>query len=82
MIRTQVQLKESQSARLRQLAAREGISFSEAVRRALEAGLGQARAASPEQARQRAMEVAGRFRSGASDVAARHDEYLARAYRS
>lgn len=35
----------------------------------------------PDEQRQRAIEVAGMFASGLQDVARRHDDYLAEAYR-
>lgn len=80
-IRAQVQFTEAQSELLRQIAARDGVSFSEVVRRAVDAGLRDARTASIAELRRRAVEAAGRFRSDLDDVAERHDDYLAQAYR-
>ncbi len=80
MVRTQVQLTDAQAARLRALAAHEGISIAEVVRRLVdEAGL-PATGASRDERRQRAIDAIGRFASGRSDVSSRHDTHLAEAY--
>jgi Arc/MetJ-type ribon-helix-helix transcriptional regulator len=79
MVRTQVQFTEEQLEALRERAAREQVSVSELVRRAVEAWVGSE--PSPSERRRRALEAAGRFASGDRDVARRHDDYLARAYR-
>ena len=81
MVRTQIQLTEDQAARLRELAAREGLSLAELIRRSVDQYLGAARAPLPDERRQRAMEVAGRFASGTADTSERHDEVLAESYR-
>lgn len=78
MVRTQVQFTEEQIEALRALAAREAVSVSELVRRAVEAWV--ATEASSSETRQRAIDVAGQFRSGRTDVARHHDEHLAEAF--
>lgn len=78
MVRTQVQFTEEQLEALRARAAREEVSVSELVRRAVEAWL--ATEASWSETKQRAMDVAGRFRSGRDDVARDHDDHLAEAF--
>lgn len=80
MIRTQVQFTEEQLAALRGRAAREEVSVSEIVRRAVEAWV--AGEASPAETKRRAREVAGQFRSGRGDVALRHDDHLTGAFRT
>ncbi len=80
MIRTQVQFTEEQLAALRGRAAREEVSVSEIVRRAVEAWV--AGEASPAETTRRAREVAGQFRSGRGDVARRHDDHLTGAFRA
>ncbi len=81
MQRTQVQLTAAQIESLRVVASRENVSMSEVVRRAVDA-LAQAGAApSVVELRQRALDASGRFSSGSTDVARRHDDYLSEAYR-
>lgn len=80
MIRTQIQLSEQQYARLRELAHRHHISVAELVRRGVDKLLDDGPA--PDRGlRQRAMQLAGAFHAPEKDVAAKHDEYLATAYR-
>mgnify|MGYP001562315022 CR=1 FL=1 len=80
MIRTQVQLSEAQVRRLREYAARQGISLAEAIRQAVETLPMGAPGASIEDRRARALAAAGRFHSGRKDLSSRHDEHLAEAY--
>jgi len=81
MIRTQIQLTEEQSERLREAARRSGLSAAELIRRSVDRFLEQG-AGAPVGAATRlsALEVSGRFHSGLSDVASRHDDYLDEAY--
>ena len=81
MVRTQVQLTEEQLQALRHRAARQNVSIAELVRRAVEAFVRSDLGPTHEDRRRRALQVAGRFRSGTRDVAKRHDKYLAEAYR-
>ena len=80
MIRTQVQLTEQQLLRLRELAGERGLSISELVRNGVDHILGHAERAEHGDRAQRAVAAAGRFHSGHTDVARRHDAYLATAY--
>lgn len=80
MVRTQVQLEEAQYRSLKELAARQNTSVAEIIRRAVDQFLEGKGAISDEERRRRALAVAGRFRSGRSDVSERHDDYLAEAY--
>lgn len=80
MVRTQVQFTEEQIEALRARAAREDVSVSELVRRAVEAWV--ATETSWKEKKRRAREIAGRFRSGRADVSRRHDEHLAEAFGS
>jgi len=80
MIRTQVQFTEDQIEALRERAAREEVSVAELVRRAVGAWV--ATETSSKERRRRALEVAGRYRSGRGDVSRRHDEHLAEAFGS
>ncbi len=82
MVRTQIQLTEEQSRRAAESAKRSGISVAEVIRRSLDMYLEQEPSRTAGVAtRQAAIQVAGMFHSGRSDIAARHDDYLTEAYR-
>ena len=76
MVRTQIQLTENQIDSLRRLSATSGRSIADLIREAVER-LCKQDATDLEQRTKRALGVAGRFSSGASDVSAHHDDYLA-----
>jgi predicted DNA-binding protein len=76
MVRTQIQLTEEQSIRLKAAAARRGVSMAELIRQGVDAILSQSDERSPEEIFRRAAQAAGRHRSGKRDVASRHDDYL------
>jgi hypothetical protein len=57
------------------------VSVAELVRRAVDAYVAAEIAPSIEERRRRALEAAGRFGSGKTDIGNRHDDYLAEAYR-
>jgi len=76
MVRTQVQLTEEQAKRLKEAAARRGVSMAELVREGVEILLGQGGGKSSSELRRRAKLAAGRHRSGLHDVATSHDRYL------
>ncbi len=76
MIRTQIQLTESQAERLKRLAAREGVSMAELIRNGVEDLLTARLPVEREALRQRALAAIGRFRSGAEDLGSAHDRYF------
>ena len=80
MVRTQIQLSEEQSRRLRASDARQGISVAELIRRGVDAVLDRESARSGEELARKAIQAAGRFHSSHSDVSRRHDDYLSEAY--
>ena len=81
MIRTQIQLTEEQSRRLRDAAHRSGLSAAEIIRRSVDRFLEQEAGTSGASAsRLSALEVSGMFCSGLTDVSMRHDDYLDEAY--
>ena len=80
MVRTQVQLTESQARTLRRIARREGVSMSEMVRRAVDQVVVSERMGNRDEIKKRAIAAIGRGHSGIGDLSARHDEYLARSY--
>jgi len=80
MVKTQVQLPEEDLASLRRLAAEEGVSVSELVRRGVKQVLDSRFRPSRDEVWDRALAAFGMFRSDASDVSVRHDDYLAGIY--
>ena len=81
MVRTQIQLAESQVALLKKLAALHHTSMAELIRRAIDRFAASPEAGAIAERKQRAVAAAGRFRSGQADVSARHDDYLAEAFK-
>lgn len=79
MIRTQIQLTEEQARRVQQLAADKGVSMAQVIREAVEQYTTQGTASREERVK-RALEAAGRFRSGLQDLSIEHDKYLAEAF--
>lgn len=81
MVRTQIQLTERQARELKKMAAREGVSMAEVVRKAVDAKLRGGVSDIPWKERvRRATAVMGKFHSGLKDVSRRHDRYLAEAF--
>lgn len=76
MVRTIVQLPDAQAAALERAARRRGVSRAAVVREALDRLLGP-EISDEDAALRRALAAAGSFASGVSDLAERHDEYLA-----
>jgi len=76
MVRTQIQLTEDQAARMKSAALKRGVSMAELIRQAIEMLLARGVEKSDEDLRRRAIEAAGRFHSGRSNVARDHDGYL------
>jgi predicted DNA-binding protein len=81
MIRTQIQLTEEQADRLKRLASIKGVSVAELIRQGVDVLLRSTVNISPEEQRQRAIAVAGRFHSGQSDLSTNHDNNLAEIYK-
>jgi hypothetical protein len=80
MVRTQIQLTEEQAAALKRVAAQENVSVAEIIRRSIDATLRSSPCPSQEERWRRAVSVSGLFHSGHTDIAERHDDYLAEAY--
>jgi hypothetical protein len=79
LIRRQILLTERQARLLKTLAAREGTSMAELIRRAVDRMLDAEGIADPEEVKQRALSAFGRFSDTATDVARNHDKYIAEA---
>jgi Ribbon-helix-helix protein, copG family len=83
MIRTQIQLTETESEALREASRRTGLSIAELIRQSVDRYLDEVGPAGRENAgRLSALQVAGRFHSEVTDVSLRHDDYLDEAYLS
>lgn len=80
MIRTQIQLTEEQAERLKDLAHERGVSVSALVREAVDGLVREPRRPTKRELRMRALEVAGKYSSGRTDIAEHHDRYLAEIY--
>lgn len=78
MVRTQIQLTEEQARALHRKASERETSVAQLIREAIDASLA---AEDTADARQRALQAVGRYRSGRSDVGAEHDRYLAEDFR-
>lgn len=81
MIRTQIQLQEDQMNALKKIAAEKQISLAELIRKAVDTVIKSGAVPDYEERRKRAIDIAGKFSSGNTDIALRHDEYLAKTYK-
>jgi hypothetical protein len=80
MVRTQIQLTEEQARKVKKIAASRGIAMAEVIRDAVEEAIRSNAGTLSEERRTRALEIAGKFRSGKKDVSKKHDAYLAEAW--
>ncbi len=80
MVRTQIQLTEEQADALKKLALSRHLSIAELIRQAVDNMIRTGALIDIEERRKRAIEVAGRFRSGKRNIAREHDKYLAEAF--
>jgi len=81
MVRTQIQLTETQVYGLKKIAAARRLSVAEVIRQSVNAVLKASNIVDAEEQRKAAAEIVGRFASGKSDVSSNHDSYLAEAFR-
>jgi Arc/MetJ-type ribon-helix-helix transcriptional regulator len=81
MVRTQIQLPEEQVTFLKNISAARHESMAQIVRQAIDLLYKSTQEQDSEQRRKQAMLAAGRFRSGANDLASAHDSHLADIYR-
>jgi hypothetical protein len=77
MLRTQIQLTEDQARALKALAAQKGVSMPELIRQAVERIIDES---DDRERRRRALELLGKYRDPATDVARNHDRYLDEIY--
>jgi predicted DNA-binding protein len=76
MVRTQIQLTEEQSRKLKRLASRNGVSVAEIVRRSVDTILATEDMPDEDEIKARARSVFGTGQDSRSDVSERHDDYL------
>lgn len=81
MVRTQVQLTEEEARELRRLAAERSTSAAALIRDGIDLLLRTRHRPSQAEVRRRAIEAAGRYRSGVKDLGSHHDDYFAEASR-
>lgn len=78
MIRTQIQLTEEQARALKELAAAEGRSMADLIRESVDSYVASKPAVrSAGSVKDRALAIAGKYRSGLKDLSKDHDRYLA-----
>ena len=78
LVRTQIQLREEQYEGIRRLAHRRRISFSEAIRRLVDAAMSGDGRLEGRSGAAALLALSGIGRSGIKDLARRHDEYFER----
>ena len=80
MVRTQIQLTEEQTVQLRLLAAHEGLSVAEIIRRSVDLYLRSRPFVDLDERKRNALSIAGKYSSGLTDISENHDAYLAETY--
>jgi hypothetical protein len=80
MVRTQIQLTQTQARTVKKVAMIERTSVAEIIRRAVENMIQTNPQVSSQERVRRAVEIVGKFRSGKRNVSRKHDEYLAEVY--
>ena len=80
MVRTQIQLTETQARTIKKIARDQGTSIAEIIRRAVENVVQASPRVSSQERVRRAVEIVGKFRSGKRNVSQKHDKYVAEAY--
>ena len=81
MVRTQIQLTEDQARKLKEMASERGVSVAELVREGVSDLIKDSGRVDATERINRAMQIAGKFRSRKSDISNKHDRYLADAYK-
>ena len=80
MVRTQIQLSTDQKSRLKEIAAKRGVSVADLIRQGVDMLLEAYGQPDRDEMLKRAAAAAGRFRSSEKDTATEHDRYLNRAF--
>lgn len=82
MIRTQIQLTETQTAILKQLAQQQHLSMAELIRRSIDLFIASMDERPLAEKYAQALALAGKYRSSDRDLGRHHDKYLADAFTS
>ena len=82
MIRTQIQLTETQMRTLKSLSIIRGVSMAELIRNSIDEFVQNVGVVDDAEQRRRALQASGHYSSGRSDITASHDEYLEEAFSS
>jgi predicted transcriptional regulator len=80
MVRTQIQLTEEQAKAVKKIARARHLSVAELIRQAVDNLIKASTVIDVEERRKRAIDAAGRFRSGLRDLSTEHDKYLEEAF--
>lgn len=81
MVRTQIQLTEVQARKIKRIAAERHVSMAEVIRESVDRYVHDELDADRDSRRERALKAIGSCSSGLKDLARRHDDHLAEAYR-
>lgn len=79
-MRTQIQLTENQARTLKRLAQQKQMSLSAMIRQSVDLYIALEGERPLDEQYARALAVAGKYRSGDTDLGRNHDDYLADAY--
>jgi len=82
MVRTQIQLTQEQSQKLKKIAQRKGISVAEVIRQSIDITMISEDIPNQGEMKQRARMIFGKYMDNASDVSENHDSYLSEAFAS
>ena len=80
MARIQIRLTEEQAKTLKKLASTRHLSVAELIRQAVDSIIQSNAVKDIEERRKRAINAAGKFRSGKRDISKEHDKYLEEAF--
>ena len=80
MYRTQIQLREDQSKKLKEMAAKYNVSVAELIRQSIDMLIQSGDELTQAEKRKRALNIIGIGDSGLGDLSINHDKYLAEIY--
>ena len=80
MVRTQIQLTERQTQRLKALAKQRGVSMAELIRQSIDSLLDSPEIIDHEERKRRALSIVGIAGPDVPDLSTNHDYYLEEAY--
>jgi hypothetical protein len=80
MYRTQIQIREDQSKKLKEMAAEYNVSVAELVRQSIDLLIESNHELTQAEKRKRAESIVGIYKSDVTDLSTNHDHYLAEIY--